>query len=50
MASGPGSAITLCWNSGDPAYFAEVPELLGCTADGSTHEAALAEAHLATEV
>lgn len=33
--------IVLYWSEEDQAYIAEVPELAGCVADGSTYEAAL---------
>ena len=31
----------ICWSEEDQAYLAEVPELPGCMADGSTYEDAL---------
>ena len=34
--------ILLYWSEEDHAYIAEVPELPGCTADGSTYKKALA--------
>lgn len=34
--------IIIYWSSEDEAFIAEVPELPGCAADGSTHAAALA--------
>lgn len=33
--------ILICWSEEDQAYLAEVPELPGCMADGSTYEDAL---------
>jgi predicted RNase H-like HicB family nuclease len=33
--------ITLYWSVGDHAYITEVPELLGCAADGKTYKQAL---------
>ena len=33
--------ILICWSEEDQAYPAEVPELPGCMADGSTYEDAL---------
>lgn len=33
--------ILIFWNEEDQAYLAEVPELPGCMADGSTYEDAL---------
>jgi len=35
-------AIVLYWSEEDGVFVAEVPELPGCTAHGSTQEAALA--------
>ncbi|QEH35818.1 hypothetical protein OJF2_43750 [Aquisphaera giovannonii] len=34
--------IILYWSQGDQAFIAEVPELPGCAADGSTYGEALA--------
>ena len=36
--------IILYWNEEDQAFIAEVPELAGCAADGSTRQEALANA------
>jgi len=36
--------IILYWSESDQAFLAEVPELPGCMADGSTHEEALKNA------
>lgn len=33
--------IILYWSADDEAFIAEVPELPGCAADGSTYEGAL---------
>jgi predicted RNase H-like HicB family nuclease len=34
--------ITIYWSDEDQVFVAQVPELLGCSAHGPTHEAALA--------
>ena len=36
--------IILYWSNEDQAFIAEVPELAGCAADGSTRQEALANA------
>lgn len=36
--------IIIYWNEEDSRFLAEVPELAGCMADGSTHEEALKNA------
>lgn len=33
--------IIIYWSDEDKVFIAEVPELLGCTAHGNTHETAL---------
>lgn len=33
--------IIIYWSDEDQAFIAEVPELPGCAADGTTHQAAL---------
>jgi predicted RNase H-like HicB family nuclease len=38
--------IILYWSEDDQAFIAEVPELAGCAADGSTRQEALANAEL----
>jgi len=38
--------IILYWSEEDQAFVAEVPELSGCSADGSTRQEALANADL----
>jgi predicted RNase H-like HicB family nuclease len=38
--------IVLFWSEEDQAYIAEVPELPGCMADGSTYEDALRAAEV----
>ncbi len=37
--------IIIYWSHEDQAFIADVPELPGCMAHGSSHEAALTEAH-----
>ena len=34
--------VIIYWSQEDKAFIAEVPELLGCVADGKTRQAALA--------
>ena len=36
--------IIIFWSKEDQAYIAEVPELLGCMADGETYQQALSSA------
>jgi predicted RNase H-like HicB family nuclease len=38
--------IILYWNEPDHAFIAEVPELPGCAADGSTRQEAIANAEV----
>ncbi|MEO5859609.1 MAG: type II toxin-antitoxin system HicB family antitoxin [Pyrinomonadaceae bacterium] len=38
--------IIIYWSDEDSAYVAEVPELAGCMADGSTYQEALANAEV----
>jgi predicted RNase H-like HicB family nuclease len=38
--------IILYWSRDDQAFLAEVPELAGCMADGSTYQEALANAEV----
>jgi predicted RNase H-like HicB family nuclease len=44
MADNIRYEIILYWSKEDGAYLAEVPELPGCMADGSTYQEALANA------
>jgi predicted RNase H-like HicB family nuclease len=38
--------VIIYWSDDDKAYVAEVPELAGCMADGSTYQEALANAEV----
>jgi len=42
--------VIIYWSNEDQAFIAEVPELPGCMAHGSTQEAALAEANQAIQL
>jgi len=33
--------VIICWSDDDQEFIAEVPELPGCAADGTTHHEAL---------
>jgi predicted RNase H-like HicB family nuclease len=39
-------AVVLHWRNQDHAFIAEVPELLGCAADGPTRQEALANVEI----
>lgn len=41
--------IVLYWSEEDQAFIAEVPELPGCAADGTTYHEAVANAELVIE-
>lgn len=41
--------VAIYWSDADTAFIAEVPELPGCMADGSTRELALHNAEVAIE-
>ena len=41
--------VIIYWSEQDQAYIAEVPELPGCMADGSTYQEALANAETIIE-
>jgi predicted RNase H-like HicB family nuclease len=42
--------IIIYWSDEDEAYIAEVPELPGCMAHGSSYDEALAEAKIAIQL
>jgi predicted RNase H-like HicB family nuclease len=42
--------VIIYWSDEDAAFVAEVPELPGCMAHGSSYEAALAEARQAIDL
>ena len=46
MASRWKYEIIIYWSAEDEAYVAEVPELPGCAADGTTYKQALANAEV----
>jgi predicted RNase H-like HicB family nuclease len=47
MANDRRSEIIIYWSDEDQAFIAEVPELAGCAADGSTYQEALTHAQIA---
>ena len=42
--------VIIYWNNADTAFIAEVPELPGCMAHGSTYHSALINAQEATQL
>lgn len=46
MKDSPKYEIILYWRQEDVPFIAEVPELAGCMADGSTYQEALSEAEI----
>ena len=44
MSEAPRYEMIIYWSDADQAFIAEVPELPGCAADGSTYEEAVANA------
>jgi predicted RNase H-like HicB family nuclease len=45
----PKYEVIIYWGDEDEAFIAEVPELPGCMADGSTHQEALANVEVVIE-
>lgn len=41
--------VIIYWSEEDKAFIAEVPELPGCTADGTTYQEALANVEVITK-
>jgi len=41
-----GHEVIIYWDAVDKAFIAEVPELPGCAADGTTHQEALANVEI----
>jgi predicted RNase H-like HicB family nuclease len=41
--------VIIYWSKDDQAFIAEVPELLGCAADGATYQEALANVETVTQ-
>ncbi len=46
MQNHPRYAIVISWSDEDQAFIAEVPELAGCAADGTTYQEAVAAAEV----
>ena len=46
MNDSPKYEIIIYWSAEDNAFVAEVPELPGCAADGSTYQQALSNAEV----
>jgi predicted RNase H-like HicB family nuclease len=46
MAGSSKYEIILYWSNEDQAFIAEIPELPGCAADGTTYQEALANAEV----
>ncbi|GAB2573850.1 type II toxin-antitoxin system HicB family antitoxin [Spirosoma areae] len=46
MEANPKYEIIIYWSSEDNVFIAEVPELLGCMADGDTYQSALANTEI----
>ncbi|MGA2796062.1 MAG: type II toxin-antitoxin system HicB family antitoxin [Thermoguttaceae bacterium] len=49
MHDSPKFTIMIYWSADDEAFIAEVPELPGCAADGSTYQEALANVEIVIE-
>jgi len=49
MNRSPRYELIIYWSEPDQAFIAEVPELPGCAADGSTYEEAVANARIVIE-
>jgi predicted RNase H-like HicB family nuclease len=45
----PRYEVIIYWSSEDEAFIAEVPELPGCAADGSTYQEALVNVQVVVE-
>ena len=49
MLNLPKYEVILYWSADDEAFIAEVPELPGCAADGSTYQEALSNVEIVIE-